>query len=353
MKRFSFIIALIFASTIQLLAQAQLTANMKTFDFGQVEWNKPVMVTYEITNTGNKPLYISNVSSSCACTVTSWTEDIIQPKEKGSVSVNFDAKALGKFYKEVAIYSNSNPEITYLNFIGEVVREVTDHSRSHPYQIGNLRLNSDSLDFGDVLDGETSTIVLKVANESSEVYAPILMHAPSFFDVKTSDMYLEKSATGEFEISFDTKKWPDIGYYQSELYLSRFIGDKVGEQNRIPFSFTVLPRKENNSNTYNVRTPKVHLSSDKLNLKSVNSNKHSEKISLTNAGSGTLVIYKVQTFSPAVEVRLKQTSISGSESVKMSVKFDFRKMQTRSDDLSILLLTNDPKDPKTFIRVQK
>lgn len=353
MKRFSFIIALFLASTIQLMAQARLTANMETYDFGQIEWNKPVTVTYEITNTGNKPLYISNVSSSCACTVSSWTEDIIQPKEKGSVSVNFDAKALGKFYKEVAIYSNSMPEVVYLNFVGEVVREVTDHRHSHPYQIGNIRLSADSLDFGDILDGETSTIVLKIANESSNAYAPILMHTPSFFDVKASDMYLEKSATGEFEISFDTKKWPEIGYYQSELYLSRFIGDKVGEQNRIPFSFTILPREQNNSNAYNVRAPKAHLNIDALNLRSVTSNKHSEKIIISNAGSGSLLIYKIQTFSPAVEVSLNKTSISGGESVKMNVTFDFRKMLTNSDDLSILLITNNPKNPKTFIRVQK
>lgn len=353
MKRFSFIIALFLASTIQLMAQARLTANMESYDFGQIEWNKPVTVTYEITNTGNKPLYISNVSSSCACTVSSWTEDIIQPQEKGSVSVNFDAKALGKFYKEVAIYSNSTPEIVYLNFVGEVVREVTDHSRSHPYQIGSIRLNTDSLDFGDILDGEKSTIVLKIANEGSSTYAPILMHTPSFFDVKASEMYLEKSSTGEFEISFDTKKWPEIGYYQSELYLSRFIGDKVGEQNRIPFSFTVLPREQNNKNAFNVRTPKAHVSIDALDLRSVISNKHSEKVVLTNAGAGNLIIYKIQTFSPTVEVSLSKTSLSGGESVKMNVKFDFRKMQTNSDDLSILLITNDPINPKTFIRVQK
>lgn len=354
MKRFSFIIALLLGSTIQLLAQARLTSNIETYDLGQVEWNKPVTVDYTITNTGDMPLYLSNVSTSCACNVASWTQDFIEPNQKGRISVTFDAKAMGKFYKEVAVYSNSVPEIVYLSFVGEVVREVTDHSRTHPFQIGGVRMNLDSLNFGDVQYGDKVSLVLGIANETSNPLAPILMHAPSYLEVKPSEMFIQKSGTGLIEVVFDSSKWSEFGDYNSEVYLSRFIGDKVGAENKIPISFTVLPSEKNISKNRNVINPKTSLSKTKVDLRTANhSKKHKEQIILTNTGQSNLYVYKVQTFSPAVRVDLASGSIRKGESAKLKVTYDFSKMANANDDLSILLITNEPTTPKLYIRAQK
>lgn len=72
---------------------------------------------------------MTNCTTSCACSVASWTKTPIAPGEKGTVSATFDAKALGHFEKTVGIYSNAQPSLVYLKFVGEVVQEVTDFTR--------------------------------------------------------------------------------------------------------------------------------------------------------------------------------------------------------------------------------
>ena len=61
------------------------------------------------------------------------------------VDVTFDAEALGHFNKSVAIYSNAQPHLVYLKFNGEVVQEIKDFTKTHPYLIGQIRIDKNSL----------------------------------------------------------------------------------------------------------------------------------------------------------------------------------------------------------------
>ncbi len=53
---------------------------------------KPVTVEYTITNTGNEPLVLTNVTTSCACAVADWTKEPIAPGAKGTVKASLTRK---------------------------------------------------------------------------------------------------------------------------------------------------------------------------------------------------------------------------------------------------------------------
>ena len=148
MKRSILSILTVFITTLSAIAQPRLSSNKETHNFGQIEWKHPVTVEYTITNTGDKPLVLTNVTTSCACSVADWTKKPIAPGEKGTVSATFDAKALGHFEKTIGIYSNAQPSLVYLKFVGEVVQEVTDFAKTHPYAIGSIRLDRTEFDSG-------------------------------------------------------------------------------------------------------------------------------------------------------------------------------------------------------------
>ena len=158
MKRSILSILTVFIITLSAIAQPRLSSNKETHNFGQIEWKHPVTVEYTITNTGDKPLVLTNVTTSCACSVADWTKKPIAPGEKGTVSATFDAKALGHFEKTIGIYSNAQPSLVYLKFVGEVVQEVTDFAKTHPYAIGSIRLDRTEFDFPDAHRGEKPTI---------------------------------------------------------------------------------------------------------------------------------------------------------------------------------------------------
>lgn len=83
MKRTLLLIFTLLTVTLAAVAQPRISSNKETHNFGQIEWKKPVTVEYTITNTGNEPLVLTNVTTSCACAVADWTKEPIVrvPKE--------------------------------------------------------------------------------------------------------------------------------------------------------------------------------------------------------------------------------------------------------------------------------
>ena len=144
MKRILITLYVLASVVLTAVAQARFTSNTEMYSFGQIEWKHPVTVQYTITNTGDQPLVLTEVEPDCACSVAQWTKTPIAPGAKGTVNVTFDAKALGHFQKSVAIYSNAQPNLVYLKFNGEVVQEIKDFTKTHPYLIGQIRIDKNS-----------------------------------------------------------------------------------------------------------------------------------------------------------------------------------------------------------------
>ena len=75
---------------------------------------------FVFTNTGTEPLILSNVRSSCGCTVPSWPHEPIPVGGKESIKVKYDTNRLGQFNKTISVYSNAKEEPIILKIAGEV-----------------------------------------------------------------------------------------------------------------------------------------------------------------------------------------------------------------------------------------
>lgn len=77
-------------------------------DFGSIENGTPVETTFKYTNTGNSMLVVSNIKSTCGCTVPSnWTKEVA-PGETGEFTVKFNGKGNGnKVTKSVTMTTNT------------------------------------------------------------------------------------------------------------------------------------------------------------------------------------------------------------------------------------------------------
>ena len=74
MKRILFLFNILFAVVLVAQAQPKITFDKNVQELGYVFWRNPVTITYNFTNTGDKPLVISKVTSSCGCTEVDWTK---------------------------------------------------------------------------------------------------------------------------------------------------------------------------------------------------------------------------------------------------------------------------------------
>lgn len=95
-------------------AQAIMTLDKTTHDFGVFPESKVQKVVFVVTNTGDKPLVIQQAFSSCGCTVADFTKNPIPAGAKGEIVVTYDGKGKfeGHFKKAITIRSNATNNIS-------------------------------------------------------------------------------------------------------------------------------------------------------------------------------------------------------------------------------------------------
>lgn len=109
-------------TAMQTQNKADFKFDKETHDFGKIPQGKPVSVDFIFTNTGDEPLIISNVESTCGCTVPKYTSAPVLKGAQGTITVTFNAAAVqAGFTKAVTIKSNARTPIKVLYIKGEVV----------------------------------------------------------------------------------------------------------------------------------------------------------------------------------------------------------------------------------------
>lgn len=99
------------------------TANFtkEEHDFGTLKEGDIVQHIYEITNTGDQPLVISEVRPACGCTAPNYTKEPIAPGEKGQVTLSFDSKNFkGETHKTAQVFTNTEKTPFVLRFKASV-----------------------------------------------------------------------------------------------------------------------------------------------------------------------------------------------------------------------------------------
>lgn len=97
-------------------------------DFGTIGDGDKVTHTFVFTNTGDKPLVVSNAKGSCGCTVPNWDKDPVMPGETGELTIQYDSKNKGSVdgkvdTKFVTVTANTVPSTQRLTIRANVVKE--------------------------------------------------------------------------------------------------------------------------------------------------------------------------------------------------------------------------------------
>lgn len=92
-------------------------------NFGTITQGEKIQLKFRFKNTGNKPLFITNVRAGCGCTVPSYTKEAVAPGAEGEVTAAFDTNrsAVGDTRKTVVVHTNTrNGSEHSLIFTGHV-----------------------------------------------------------------------------------------------------------------------------------------------------------------------------------------------------------------------------------------
>jgi hypothetical protein len=124
--RTSFLLLGFLFTTLLVSAQekAEIQFKEETIDYGKISRGSDGVRVFEFTNTGDAPLVITNVRSSCGCTIPKKPEEPILPGQTGQIEVKYDTnRAAGPFRKAITVSSNANSPTKILKIKGELIEE--------------------------------------------------------------------------------------------------------------------------------------------------------------------------------------------------------------------------------------
>ena len=101
---------------------AKIEFKTEVIDYRTIEKGADGVRVFEFTYTGNAPLIITKVKSSCGCTIPSKPKGPILPGETGKISVKYDTNRVMPIRKTITVSSNAaNAPTVALKIKGLVV----------------------------------------------------------------------------------------------------------------------------------------------------------------------------------------------------------------------------------------
>lgn len=94
------------------------------YDFGEITEGGLVKHNFKFKNTGKTPLIITDVQTTCGCTVPDWNMKPIQPNATDEIKVQFNSEGKeGKMDKPITIIANTYPIRTEFKLVGFVTKK--------------------------------------------------------------------------------------------------------------------------------------------------------------------------------------------------------------------------------------
>jgi hypothetical protein len=209
--------------------QTKILITPSEYDFGVFrEEGGRQSFDFIVTNKGNNPLILQNVTASCGCTTPEWTRMPIPPGGKGKVTAIYDpAGRPGAFNKTLTVYSNAIPSTTVLTIKGEVTPRPKTIEDLFTFPVGSVRFQSNQFAFSNVNRDSKKSQEMEIINTSKAAVKVSFDVLPSHLTLKASPEILQPGQKGKIEGTFDGTKNQNWGYVNDMIKIK--INDVVQE----------------------------------------------------------------------------------------------------------------------------
>ncbi len=355
MKKFLYLLLIVFlAVPSQLIAQneqAKIDFEKLIHDYGSFEEEKGLQsFNFNFKNTGTAPLILNNVQASCGCTTPEWTRKPIAPGEKGFIKVSYNPRNRpGPFNKTITVSSNSSNSRIVLRIKGDVAPRVKTLAELYPRKIGPVIAKTNHIAFVKIKENKVVTDSLEIVNNSAEPVEIKFRQAPQHLKAFVKPSNLKPKEKGFVYVTYDASKIKTFGFVMHRIYLD--IDGKSDYRNSIGVSATIeedfsrLSADELNS------APIVNFSEKTFDFGEIKQgDKVEHTFTMKNTGKRDLIIRNVKTTCGCTAVTPEKKIISPNESVPLKVVFNSKGKRGRQNK-AITVITNDPKNPTSILRV--
>lgn len=346
---------ILLASAFTLYSQqknANISFGSTVHDFGEIEEaDGTVNYKFEFLNTGNEPLIVQRVTSSCGCTTPSWTKEPVMPGEKGFVNAEFNPKNRpGHFDKYINVQTNSSTPTVRLRITGKVIPKPLSNEEIYRYAMGDIRFKTNHLSFGTLLKGTPQQKVVEYLNSSDKTHSLEVRDLPDHIKVNVTNPKPGPGETGEIEVSYLSDKQDDWDFIIDRL--SIYIDGVADRNNRLIVSANIQEDFSSLSAEERAKAAHAEFASTTFNFDQL---KQGEKVSyeyeLTNTGGSDLIIRKVNASCGCTAVVMDNKVIKPGEKTGIKVTFNSAGKLGKQNK-TVTVITNDPDKPREILWIR-
>lgn len=203
-------------------AQPAMQFVNRVHDFGSIrEVNGAVSYNFEFVNTGNAPVLIKKVESSCGCTSPEWTRQPILPGKKGFIKAIFDPdNRPGYFDKTITVHSNAHNPVAELKIRGTVEGKTRTVLDEYPYELASgLRLPLEHISLMKARKGESKTMKIGVYNNAGKEVSVGFAGLPPYIKLSIEPQKIANQGKATILATYHTGMHGEYGLNREEVML--------------------------------------------------------------------------------------------------------------------------------------
>jgi hypothetical protein len=323
-----------------------------THDFGVVkEEDGKIKYDFQFTNTGGKPLIISDVKASCGCTSPAWSKEPILPGKTGFVSATYDpTNRPGPFNKSLTVISNATNPNMILYIKGEVTAKPQTLEDVYRYSMGDIRLVSNHVSFAQVLKGKTSIQEMEIINVSEKPVKISFSKVPSHIVIKAIPEMLNPNEKGKIEVSYNSDLKDEWGFVVDRVDV--MLNDQFTGDNRLTVSATIEEDFSLWTPDQLANAPSISFDMNTFDFQQIKQGEKVEHVfTITNNGKSDLIIRNVKASCGCTAVSPVDDVVKPGASTTMKVIFNSAG-KVGQQNKTITIISNDPQKSRTILWVK-
>lgn len=358
MKRNLILSALLLICGLAMAQEPVITFTKTEHDFGKInEADGRVTTEFEFRNDGMSPLTLTNVRASCGCTTPKWTKEPIEPGQTGTITVTYNPNGRpGSFNKRITVTSNASEPTKYLSIRGEVIPKTQQSINRYPVKMGEANVGSKSVAFGTILNTGTAKKVIEYTNNTDhEISIDIaLSDNDLWLEAAVSAAKLQPKQVGQITFVVDASKVKRFGPVTAYAYLMVNGKKVVTDEYKFTLTATVDEDFTKLTEDQKMKAPIFEMTERNINLGTIKVGATAKSsFTFRNTGGGNpLALRYIVNGEKGLRIIAPKGAVKNGKKAEVKIEFTIpQDTKPGSYRREIILVTNDPKNPKQRINI--
>lgn len=323
-------------------------------DFGSFSDSlKTVTCQMRFVNTGDEPLVISKVKSSCGCTAAEYPRTPIAPGDTSAVELRYSSRDIpGEFEKNVWVYTNGDPSKTLLTVKGLVIGSPENILEKYPVGEGAVRFSHASLPLGEVTKGRQREAFVTGYNTGEQAMQTTVVGLPPHIKARVLPDTIMPGKLVTVSFFYDSWTAPLWGLNtDSVTIVTHPVADTTDVQ-VLPFSIMAQVKEDFSRLTDKERSnaPDAVFSADKLDFGTLTGDEAvTRSFTIKNEGKNNLIIRRL--YIPEGNITAQADMLEVKKGKKATIGVTVNGCKETMLNTTLTVITNDPYQPRQTVRL--